>query len=334
MRKTARAALIGLAGLVSATMLASPAGADPTAKSPKDDFHYVSNDGSIQYPEVVGPVRGKPKQKSSPSFAGTGSLSGVSGVEFAPLPEGSAVPDTSALEAEVSADLGLEVGADKVIGEDTRYAIVDTTRPPFNQIVYISYVSGGKSWRCSGWLYGPRDVATAGHCLYDKDLPGNEWSQQIVVTPGRYGSTAPFGSCGASRIVTNSVWAGSEDYGYDYGYIRLSCNVGNATGWFGLRGIADSATDELATVTGYPGDRSGYTMWQASERVYDSFGTHVYYQTDTAAGQSGGPVWNDRTSCGNCVIAIHNVGLASDMNHGVRITNQVFNALMTWKNDA
>ncbi|MCI0735051.1 MAG: hypothetical protein L0Y50_02055 [Beijerinckiaceae bacterium] len=63
----------------------------------------------------------------------------------------------------------------------------------------------------------------------------------------------------------------------------------------------------------------------------------VFYQNDTIGGQSGAPVYYNRTGCGICSMAVHAYGTYngppfSTNNHGTRITQSVFNNLQAWKN--
>jgi glutamyl endopeptidase len=63
----------------------------------------------------------------------------------------------------------------------------------------------------------------------------------------------------------------------------------------------------------------------------------VFYQNDTFRGDSGAPVYYNRSGCGFCSMAVHAYGTYngppfSTNNHGTRITQPVFNNLIAWRN--
>jgi glutamyl endopeptidase len=218
-----------------------------------------------------------------------------------------------------------------VIGADGRTLVTPTTSYPARAAVLITFDGG----RCSGWLYGPNVVATTGHCVHTGGTSGH-WMTNVRVYPGRNGSSAPYGSCTARALYSVVGWTTSKDETYDYGAVKLNCTVGNTTGYFGFFWQAASLTGLSATVEGYPGDKP-LTLWKAGGSISMTQDRQVFYLQDTYAGQSGSPVFQNRSGCGQCSMAIHAYGLHggsphNQYNHGTRITQSVFNNLLTWKN--
>lgn len=97
-------------------------------------------------------------------------------------------------------------------------------------------------------------------------------------------------------------------------------------------------------IVGYPGDKSpAQSQWVGVDQVRVTQTYQVFYKTDTFPGTSGSAVWQDRPPgsayCANgpCAYAIHGYGFHgtsphSNHNHGTRITQSVFNNLITFRN--
>ncbi|MEM8535869.1 MAG: serine protease [Chloroflexota bacterium] len=252
-------------------------------------------------------------------------------MDFSPAFEGSGQPVNDGTEvvfdkpvAAVTAP-GDSVGIDSVIGPDSRYRITNTTSSTYRKIVHITSNSGG----CTGWLISADTVATAGHCVYY-----GGWSQNVRVYPGRDGSSTPYGSCSAERLFAPSGWTQSYSPSYDYGAIKLNCTIGNQTGWFGFQWENGSRNGESTNISGYPGDKPYGTMWRSDGSVQVTENLRLFYANDTIGGMSGSPVWNNEL-CNQCAVGIHAYGVGGSpygLNGATRITQEVFNNLMSWKN--
>ena len=107
---------------------------------------------------------------------------------------------------------------------------------------------------------------------------------------------------------------------------------GAGTGWFGFGLYGDDDLKQTtANISGYPGDKPSGTQWYAARRV-DSVGPRkVFYDVDTAGGQSGSAVYRikDGSRYG---IAVHAYGGAV-VNSGTRINRAVFDNMKAWKTD-
>jgi glutamyl endopeptidase len=304
--------LLALGCLVAALPLSSPAWAQ---------HQSVSDDGVIHMTrQAAGTV--------SASYAGTGKLP-------------SRAPAESAAEYRAlakSKPKNAPIGTESVIGRDTRARISRTTSYPARAVALVIFRDGSSSFICTGWFISRNTVATAGHCV-NRGRGGGFYARATYrVFPGRNGAGLPFGSCGARRLYTVVGWSvhGRDDY--DYGAIKLNCNIGNTVGWFGYFWTRGTLNNRPASISGYPGDKPFGTQWRSNGRVTATQARRVFYRNDTFGGMSGSPVYYRRSAnCNPCSMAVHAYGVYngppfSNNNHGTRITRSVFNNLTTWKN--
>lgn len=293
-------------------------GTSPTAVSaePLSPHTPMSNDGKIFVPtkKYTKDSIVKKNEGYSPAYQGTGKLK-TEKSEFSA--QGVQPVKTSGM-----------IGINSVIGTDQRTRVSPATSFPYRAIVHIESDIGG----CTGWLIGPNTVATAGHCIYN---PGSrKWASYATVTPGRDGSSKPYGSANAVRLFAPSGWVNNGDTNYDYGAIKLDSDIGYSTGWLGYRWTSGNLNGTPETISGYPGDKPYGTQWQHKDQIRQSYTYKLHYANDTYGGQSGSPVYEDYNSaCGGpCSIAVHTNGVygGNPYNRGTRITQEVYNNFQAW----
>ena len=222
--------------------------------------------------------------------------------------------------------------AETVHGADDRFQITNTAGYPWRAHASLRITAADNSvWIGTGWFVGPRLLVTAGHVVYIKNsgVAGRDgWVQKIVVMPGRNGGTLPFGSATTSNFWSVVGWATDGDGEYDYGAIVLGESLGDRTGWLGF-GNWPSLDGVHANISGYPGDKPAGTQWYAARTIDSASTRKVFYDIDTAGGQSGSAVY--RFANGSRYgIAIHAYGGAT-VNSGTRISQPVFNNIKAWK---
>lgn len=191
----------------------------------------------------------------------------------------------------------------------------------------------GSQWIGTGWFCGPHTLVTAGHCVFIKNsgVPGRDgWVRSITVIPGRNGTNEPYGSAVSSTFRSVTGWTNDANHEFDYGAILLSTNLGDRTGWLGFGNYSDATLrSSVANITGYPGDKPAGTQWFHARQVTAVGPRKVFYDVDTAGGQSGSAVYR-LVNGARFAVAIHAYGGATS-NSGTRINADVFNNLVAWK---
>ncbi len=283
------------------------------AGAPKLSPHTpVSSDGSLgvspNKTSDKGLVRDT-KGAYSPSFTGSGKQNPTQS-----KPSNKAITGAS------------EIGISAIIGTDDRTQITNTTSFPYRAIVYIETNRG----RCTGWMIGPHTVATAGHCVHSGGSNG-QWATWARVYPGKNGSSNPYGYANATNFKSVVGWTQNGNHEYDYGAIQLAgileiVPVGLV--FAGKQHLMLEKPKQSPVIL----EKRTWTMWTHENRVHYRYERKLYYQNDTTGGQSGSPVYQNRSDCGYCGIGIHAYG-SSQYNSGTRITEGVFNNLLNWKNE-
>ncbi|HEY8092545.1 MAG TPA: trypsin-like serine protease [Acidimicrobiales bacterium] len=230
--------------------------------------------------------------------------------------------------------------ADSIIGADNRTKVSDTTKKPARMVALLTY--GGNQW-CSGFMIGIDTLVTSGHCVFDTATNTFYDVTQFRAYPGydvAKPNPAPYGSCTARLLVSNSGWTVSHSDEYDYGALKLSCTVGQQTGWFGWWYQTATLDGTQSRNHGYPGDKP-LSQWKSTDSIRVSEARRLFYANDTYGGNSGSPVFTKRANraaqcSGWCVMAVHGYGTygsypTSSYNHGVRVTKEVSDAFFAWR---
>lgn len=244
-------------------------------------------------------------------------------------------PDTSGLHDIAEASYGpLPPTAETVHGPDDRVQITNTAIYPWRVHASLLITArDGSRWIGTGWFIGPHTLMTAGHVVFIKNsgVPGRDgWVRSIDVMPGRNGSSLPYGTIRSTSFRSVTGWTNNGDENFDYGAIIIPRDLGNTTGWFGFGVYTDA--DLLSTVgniSGYPGDKPAGTQWYDARRIASVTARKVYYDIDTAGGQSGSAVYRIINGA-RYAFAIHAYGGAVT-NSGTRINQPVFNNMVAWK---
>ena len=217
-----------------------------------------------------------------------------------------------------------------VCGADDRAQITPANDIPWRWIckLLITFPNGAR-FVGTGWFIGSRTVMTAGHCLHNRDLG---WARSIEVIPGMDAERRPYGSQIGTSFRATLGWTRDAKPDYDYGAIILPDNtLGNQVGWFGFAAPSNSNLQGLLlNNSGYPGDKPFGTQWFNAGGVTQVEERRIYYMLDTMGGQSGSPVWR-KLNGERHAVGIHAYGGCP--NSATRITTEVFNNMLAWRNN-
>ena len=236
-------------------------------------------------------------------------------------------------------------GLETIFGADDRTRITEANEPPWRAICALVISAPAGPSVGTGWLAGPRTVITAGHCVYDRGAMGG-WATEVAVSPGCDGPAIPFGTHRSRRFAAVDRWIADLDPDVDVGCIQLDEPVGERLGW--LRPVSrtdDELQDWLVNIAGYAADKpaprdpaSGTELYFARNRVLRATDRRVFYDVDTAGGQSGAPVWIQASAAEDpLVVAVHAYGeggtpssLAVDANSAPRILPDLLAVIEGW----
>ena len=244
------------------------------------------------------------------------------------------LPDTSKLRNIAEASFGVPAQTESIIGVDNRVRINPTTSFPWRANASLLITAADNSqWIGTGWFVGPHTLMTAGHVVFIKGsgVPGRDgWVRRIVVIPGRNGAAAPYGTVTSTSFRSVVGWSTNGNAEFDYGAIIIPTNLGNTTGWYGYGNYPDAQLmGQTVNISGYPGDKPSGTQWYHSGQVTAVSARKVYYNADTAGGQSGSAVYRIVNGA-RMAVAVHAYG-GSTSNSGTRINAEVFGNITNWK---
>lgn len=247
------------------------------------------------------------------------------------------VPDlTGLLDVAFASDHSVSLGLESVVGTDQRVRISPANRFPWSTHCALLITARDNSrWIGTAFFVSPRVLVTAGHCVFIRSAnPARHgWAKSIAVMPGRDGSNLPFGTHTSHRFYSVTGYTNSGSDEYDYGAIVLNSPVGLHTGRIGYGAYTDSTlTTSYGNISGYPGDRGGGSQqWYAARRIHSVSSRKLFYDTDTAGGQSGAAVYQISANGHRYAMGIHAYGVGGyPRNSATRITHAAFNNILAW----
>ena len=314
------------------TKVSKPTGGHTSVSNQDEDGTLnIESDFFITKPVSENPSEGKDHKIDKTGSDGTELIAGEM-TSFASTEVMPSAPDMTHLPDIGEASFGIT--SEIVHGVDNRIQITNTSVYPWRVHASLLITARDNSkWVGTGWFIGPHTLATAGHVVYIKNsgVPGRDgWVRNIIVMPGRNGSTLPYGAVTSTNFRSVTGWTNNGNENYDYGAIILPSDLGNSTGWFGFGVYSDSdLLASIGNISGYPADKPTGTQWYDHHKIASVNSRKVYYDIDTYGGQSGSAVYRIKNG-GHYGIAIHAYG-GTTTNSGTRIVTPVFENLRAWK---
>ncbi|HKX28067.1 MAG TPA: trypsin-like peptidase domain-containing protein [Blastocatellia bacterium] len=244
------------------------------------------------------------------------------------------------------------------IGESVQIVFPESYREKVDDTKAFPYVCTGelvmvfpdaKMYMGTGVLIGEQYLLTAAHNLYDKGSGG--WARSVYFAPGRDEHAAPFGLFPAAKISIpeeylnlsppnpNDNRAGNvKDYTkylFDFGLVQLEKPLEDFPYLGMYAATSQELNDKYVTITGYPSDKSSYTMWRASGTVDHVDEQMLFYQISTCNGVSGGAIVGTFSHLPTAhlprIVGLH---VAGDprlyTNFGVRLNNDLIDRIISW----
>jgi V8-like Glu-specific endopeptidase len=181
----------------------------------------------------------------------------------------------------------------------------------------------------TGWFVSGSVLVTAAHVLYFRDQTGKiVQCNNVTVIPGQTVSgPGSFTSPKISRLVCSKRWMLEPDLSTDYAGIMLSEDAG--VGWFGLGVFKNQDLfQDRFNVVGYAALQPAglYTCNGSLDPTTNQ--AQLFYRISTNSGQSGAPVYT--LINGQPWAAGIHVGNENGLNCGVRISQEVYEEIMSW----
>lgn len=210
-----------------------------------------------------------------------------------------------------------------VIGDDDR---IKSKKEENSGIVFLQFSNDYIEGTATGFVVGDHEIATAAHCVYDKE-ENTGWYSMSIKTYNSNGN-----------IINNNLhpvevhfprsYTSSEDMMYDYALITVKEDLSDRVHFsLGTPYYAPTYSNIPIYVAGSPSDMAGlyYAEGNILNKSFIDQTDVFYYDVDVSEGQSGGPVYTITKIGDECVytaVAI-NVGESAyyNLNFGSMITD-------------
>jgi len=223
---------------------------------------------------------------------------------------------------------------------------VDDRKPvtyfaPWRYICQINVIGVGHG---TGTLIGPKTVLTAAHVAWDVKTKTSH--PRINVLQGKNGPDQLQQSEVEKVVFPSGLidpvkgWDYNNDkskWHLDYAILHLKDRIGVKYGYWSFAhkiwkddpigtsmwSSAYALSKINVNVAGYPGDKGNNFAYWDFDKVIRNDGKILFYQNDTAAGQSGAPVFYRKGTRRRVLIGIHSGGGGAGKNRAVFLNKSV-----------
>lgn len=213
------------------------------------------------------------------------------------------------------------IATNMIIGEDETTPVPEMlmNNTPYSAIGRVrATFSDGTIAEGTGFLFGPNDVATAAHVLYQNGYVAQKVNFWL---PGVGGPVAYYEG---RELVIPTEYKTGYSVNYDWGMFHINSNIGNTKGYLGW--TQNISINTTVQVIGYASSR----MIMAGRQIKEVTDHMILYDVDTLPGQSGSPVLN--RMAGDVVVGIHD-GPLYQLNQGCRVTPVMATLLSKYRNE-
>ena len=176
-----------------------------------------------------------------------------------------------------------------ILGSDDRIRVGDTWQYPYSAIAYIVGKYGcGCRWYSSGFMVTRDTLMTAAHCLVCQEH--NQWATNMTFYFGYISDNSYFYKYDTDwTAYVGTMFPDGYTSVNDWGFVHFKYDVGDSTGWFGMRFLNDSDLESgWYTVAGY---RDGQLKYDTGP-VFVIDADRMWIDADIMPGNSGCPVFD------------------------------------------
>ena len=206
-----------------------------------------------------------------------------------------------------------------ILGRDDRVTVSNPREYPYSAIANIlGTYKCGCTMQGTGFMVGKDTLMTAAHCLVCQKH--NEWAKTLDFYFGfKNRSNYLYSYNGRWTGYVNTTFPNGYHSDNDWGYIRFEKNVGDSTGWFGMKFLTDREIERgWYYVAGYKDNLLKYDI--ATMTALSS--NQVNLDADVLPGNSGSPIFDKEYY----VVALW-TSFTDTENFAHRMTTEIYNKL-------